>query len=175
MNRAVALTCGIIAAVSFNSTTLSAQTSTNVVDSKSDWSVFVENEPLRCWIVSKPTKTVNTRGGNPVVVNRSDIRFFVTYLPKSGISGEVSFTGGYPFKPDTPVRLTVGSSTYNMYPDGEYAWPESAAIDAKIKASLQRGAEAVVNAQSARGTKTKDTFSLIGFTAALAEAEKRCK
>lgn len=175
MNRAIALTCGIIAAVSFSSTTLFAQTSTNVVDSKSDWSVFVENEPLRCWIVSKPTKTVNTRGGNPVVVNRSDIRFFVTYLPKSGIRGEISFTGGYPFKPDTPVVLTVGSSSYNMYPDGEYAWPESVAVDGKIKSSLQRGAEAVVDAQSARGTKTKDTFSLIGFTAALAEAEKRCK
>jgi invasion associated locus B (IalB) protein len=175
MNRALALTCGITAAVSFSTAPLSAQTSTNVVDSKSDWSVFVENEPLRCWIVSKPTKTVNKRGGKVVTVNRSDIRFFVTYLPKSGVRGEVSFTGGYPFKPDTPVRLTVGSATYNMYPDGEYAWPESSAVDSKIRASLQRGSSAVVNAQSARGTQTSDTFSLIGFTAALAEAEKRCK
>ena len=175
MNRTIALTCGIIAAVSFSSTTLSAQTSTNIVDSKSDWSVFVENEPLRCWIVSKPTKTVNIKGGKPVVVKRSDIRLFVTYLPKSGISGEISFTSGYPFRSDTPILLTVGSSTYNMYPNGEYAWPESVAVDSKIKSSLQRGAEAVVKAQSARGTQTTDTFSLVGFTAALAEAEKRCK
>ncbi len=175
MKRAIALTCGITAALSFNPTTLPAQTSDNVVDSKSDWSVFVENSPRRCWIVSKPTKSVNTRGGKPVVVKRSDIRFFVTYLPKSGVMGEVSYTGGYPIKPDAPVRLSIGSASYNMYPDGEYAWPESPAVDTKIRTSMQRGASAVVEAQSARGTKTSDTFSLVGFTAALAEAKKRCK
>jgi len=175
MNRAIALTCGITAAVSFSATTVSAQTSTNVVDSKSDWSVFVEKEPLRCWIVSKPTKTVNMKGGKPVVVNRGDIRLFVTYLPKNKVSGEVSFTGGYPFKPDNAVLLTVGSSEYKMFPEGEYAWPEAPAMDTKIRASMKRGASAVVKAQSARGTKTTDTFSLVGFTAALAEAKKRCK
>lgn len=175
MNRAIALTCGITAAVSFSTTSVTAQTSTNVVDSKSDWSVFVENEPLRCWIVSKPTKIVNTKGGKPVSVNRGDIRLFVTYLPKNGVKGEISFTGGYPFKPDNAVILAIGSSEYKMFPEGEYAWPESGSVDDKIRASMKRGASAVVKAQSARGTKTTDTFSLVGFTAALAEAEKRCK
>lgn len=175
MNKAIALTCGITAAVSFSTTPVTAQTSTNVVDSKSDWSVFVENEPLRCWIVSKPTKTVNTKGGKTVAVKRGEIRLFVTYLPKTGVKGEVSFTGGYPFKPDSPVILAIGASEYKMYPDGEYAWPESSATDDKIRASMKRGASAVVKAQSARGTKTSDKFSLVGFTAALAEAEKRCK
>lgn len=175
MYRPVVLACSVTAALSFYSTTVSAQTSTNVVDSKSDWSVFVENEPLRCWIVSKPTKTVNIKGGKPVVVNRGDIRFFVTYLPKNGVRGEISFTGGYPIKPNSAVTLTVGSSSYKMYPDGEYAWPESGAVDNQIKSSMKRGASAVVKAQSARGTQTTDTFSLVGFTAALAEAEKRCK
>ena len=177
MNRTIALTCGITAAVSFSTMTVSAQTSTNVVDTKSDWSVFVENEPLTCWIVSKPTKTVNVRGGKPVAVNRGDIRLFVTYLPKDkdGVSGQVSFTGGYPFKPDSILILAVGSSEYKMYPEGEYAWPESSTVDAKIRASMKRGTSAVVKAQSARGTQTTDTFSLAGFTAALTEAEKRCK
>jgi hypothetical protein len=32
----------------------------------------------------------------------------------------------------------------------------------------------VISAQSARGTLTKDTFSLLGFTAAVEDAEKRC-
>ncbi len=175
MIRPVALVCSITAAMSFYSNTASAQDSTNVVDSKSDWSVFVENNPKRCWIVSKPTKTVNVKGGKPVVVNRGDIRFFVTYLPSNGVSGEVSFTGGYPFAPDSTVGLTVGSSEYKLYVDGEYAWPESGAVDNQIRTSMKRGANAVVRAQSARGTQTTDTFSLVGFTAALAEAEKRCK
>ncbi|PCH98455.1 MAG: hypothetical protein COB84_02100 [Rhodobacteraceae bacterium] len=175
MNKFFALACGLTLAVSFGSTSLFAQTSDKVVDSKSDWSVFVEPSPKRCWIVSKPTKTVNTRGGKPVVVNRSDIRFFVTFLPGQGVQGEVSFTGGYPFKPDSKVVMSIGSSKYDFYVDGEYAWPESRAIDNQIRSSMKRGSAATLKAQSARGTVTQDTFSLVGFTAALAEAEKRCK
>jgi hypothetical protein len=40
---------------------------------------------------------------------------------------------------------------------------------------MKRGAQAVITARSGRGTHTKDTFSLSGFTAALEDAEKRCK
>jgi len=40
--------------------------------------------------------------------------------------------------------------------------------------AMKRGSEAVLTARSARGTKTQDTFSLLGFTAALDEAAKRC-
>jgi hypothetical protein len=39
---------------------------------------------------------------------------------------------------------------------------------------MKRGAKAVITAQSERGTVTKDTFSLKGFTAAVTDAEKRC-
>ena len=39
---------------------------------------------------------------------------------------------------------------------------------------MKRGKEAVLTARSARGTQTKDTFSLLGFTAALDDARKRC-
>ena len=38
----------------------------------------------------------------------------------------------------------------------------------------KRGSEAILTARSSRGTITKDTFSLLGFTAALEEAEARC-
>ena len=34
--------------------------------------------------------------------------------------------------------------------------------------------DAVLTARSARGTQTKDTFSLMGFSAAVEDAEKRC-
>lgn len=152
-----------------------AQESTNRVDAKTDWSVFVEDQPTKeCWIVSKPTKTVNTRGGRIVTVRRGDILLWVTYRPASGIRGQVSFTGGYPFDPDLPVKMTVGDQSFNLFVDGEFAWPASDGDDAKIREALKRGSSAVLEAQSKRGTNTKDTFSLNGFTAALAEAEKRC-
>jgi len=39
---------------------------------------------------------------------------------------------------------------------------------------MKRGANAVLNARSGRGTRTQDTFSLLGFTAAVEEAARRC-
>jgi hypothetical protein len=39
---------------------------------------------------------------------------------------------------------------------------------------MKRGAEAVVTGVSGRGTTTIDTFSLLGFTAAIEDAETRC-
>ncbi len=175
MIRSIAYTCGFMAVCLAAASVAYAQESTNRVDAKTDWSIFVENQPVKeCWVVSKPTKIVNTRGGKVVTAKRSEILFFVTYRPSSGTKGEVSFTGGYPFKPDSTVDLQVGNARYNMFVDGEWAWPATPGDDAKIRDSMKRGASAILSAQSKRGTQTKDTFSLNGFTAALAEAEKRC-
>ena len=54
-------------------------------------------------------------------------------------------------------------------------WPASAAEDAKITTSMRRGASAVVTGLSSRETTTEDTFSLLGFTAAVDDAGQRCK
>jgi hypothetical protein len=149
-----------------------AQESANRVAANTDWSVFVEDNPKECWSVSKPKETVNTKNGSVVEVRRGDILMFVSYRP--GASGEVSFTGGYPFKPDSPVSLSIGNDSFQLFVDGEWAWskPEE---DAKIIAAMKRGASAVLVGMSARGTRTEDTFSLLGFTAAVEDAAARCK
>ncbi len=165
------------AAVLFAGATALAQStdeSTNRVAAKTDWSVFVEDDPTECWGVSSPKSTVNTRDGRTVSVQRGDILLFVTYRPGGGAAGEVSFTGGYPFASGSTVTVKVGDSTFELFTEGEWSWPASAEDDAKLVTALKRGAEATLTAQSSRGTQTKDTFSLMGFTAAMEEAEKRC-
>lgn len=175
MIRSMAYTCGFMAMCLAAASVAYAQESTNRVDAKTDWSVFVEDQPTKeCWVVSKPTKEVNTRNGQVVTVNRSEILLWVTYRPANNINGQVSFTGGYPFDPDKSVSMDVGGTKFDLFVDGEYAWPATASDDAKIREALKRGSSAIISAQSRRGTQTKDTFSLNGFTAALAEAEKRC-
>ena len=147
--------------------------STNRVAAKTDWSVFVESDPKECWGVSSPKETVNSKDGRVVAVNRGDILMFVTYRP-GGEAGEVSFTGGYPFAGGSTVSLDISGTTFELFTDGEWAWSASGGDDAKIITAMKRGADAVMTARSSRGTQTKDTFSLLGFTAALEEAEKRC-
>ena len=67
-----------------------------------------------------------------------------------------------------------GGNEFELFTEGEWAWPASPQDDAKIITAMKRGATAVLTARSARGTITKDTFSLLGFTAAVEDAEKRC-
>lgn len=151
-----------------------AQDSTNRVAAKTDWSVFVEAEPKECWGVSAPKETVNTRDGDVVTVRRDDILLFITFRPGSNVAGEVSFTGGYPFAPDSTVALVVDGETFELFTDGEWAWSGSRQDDEQIIAALKKGSSAVLTARSSRGTQTQDTFSLLGFTAAMDEAAQRC-
>ena len=151
-----------------------AQETSNRVSTNTDWSVFVETNPTECWTVTKPKKTVNTKDGSPVSVRRGKILLFVFYRPRDNVKGQVAFTGGYPFAKGRPISMNIDSVNYKLSADDEWAWPLSEADDAKIIAAMKRGSQAVVTARSERGTVTKDTFSLQGFTAAVKDAEKRC-
>lgn len=159
------LTVGLGAAV--------AQESTNVVATEGDWTVFAADSPKECWAVSAPKSTLNTKDGKEVEVTRGDIRLYVAYRPSQG--GEVSFAGGYPFAPDSTVEVDIGGSKFNLFTEGESAWTGSPAEDGKLIGALRAGSSAVVTGRSARGTVTKDSFSLSGITAATNTAQERCK
>jgi hypothetical protein len=149
-----------------------AQESTNQVAVMTDWSVFAEKDPKECWGVSSPKETVNTKDGQPVSVRRGDILLFVTYRP--GAKGEVSFSGGYPFAGGSTVTLDVDGTSFDLFSDGEWAWSGGPTDDDAILAALKKGSAATLTAHSAKGTQTKDSFSLRGFTAAMEEAAKQC-
>ena len=163
-----------VAATSLAATAVSAQESTNRVATMTDWNVFTEDAPKKeCWGVSKPKETVNTRDGKPVSVRRGDILLFVTFRP--GKPGEISFTGGYPFASGSTVEVSIDGQSYQLFTTDEWAWPGSPADDAALLAAMKKGTTAVLTARSGKGTQTKDTFSLRGFTAAMTDAETRCK
>jgi hypothetical protein len=154
--------------------TLAQDESTNRVNAETDWSVFVEDDPTQCWVVSTPSETVNTRDGRVVSVRRGEILMFVSFWPGQERLGEVSFTGGYPFADGSTVTMAIGETSFELFTEGEMAWGASPQDDARIIAAMKRGASAVLTARSSRGTQTQDTFSLLGFTAAVEDAETRC-
>ena len=134
MMKTCGLALGALALVA--SGAVAQEQSTNRVAAKTDWSVFVEDNPTECW--------------------------------------GVSFTGGYPFASGSTVNMNISGSEFELFTEGEWAWPATTADDAKIIAAMKRGADATLTARSSRGTQTKDTFSLLGFTAAVEDAAKRC-
>ncbi len=151
-----------------------AQQSTNRVAANTDWSVFVDKDPKECWAVSAPKETVNSKDGKVVEVRRGDVLLFVTYRSAKKAGGEVSFTGGYPFADGSTISLTIDTAEFDLFSNGEWAWPAGPDDDTKILDAMKKGSQAVLTGESGRGTQTKDTFSLLGFTAAVAEADKRC-
>ena len=78
------------------------------------------------------------------------------------------------------LMMQVGGKIFRLYPDpeasgsqAEFAW-HIEEDDKKIIESLKAGNTVTVEAISRRGTKTKDTFSLTGLTAAIMETKKLC-
>ena len=173
MKKTISRTIGIAATLLWAGAAM-AQESENRVSANTDWSVFVETDPTECWAVSAPKETVNSRDGQTVSVRRGDIRLIVFFRPSADVTGQVMFAGGYPFASGSTVTVEVDGTTLEMFTDNETAWPATPEDDAKFVAAMKRGADAVVTGRSGRGTQTRDTFSLLGFTAAVEEAESRC-
>ncbi|NVO22261.1 hypothetical protein HJ526_01835 [Donghicola sp. C2-DW-16] len=154
---------------------MAQQVSNNQVAVKEDWNVFMGENPTECWAVSIPKETVNTRDGREVNATRGEIQLMVFFRPSQNVRQQVAFTGGYPFRDGSTVTVDVGGSKFEMFVQGEWAWLSSQAEDDKLVGAMKRGANAVVTGISGRGTQTKDTFSLTGFTAAVDDAATRCK
>jgi invasion protein IalB len=168
--------CFVAAFMAMAATGSQAQdVSTNQVAAETAWSVFEDKDPRECWAVSAPTETVNTRDGREVAVRRSDILLMAFYRPDAKVQGQITFTGGYPFAKGSTVNMDINGTQFELFTEGEWAWAPTPGDDAKIIAAMKRGSSAVLTAHSQKGTQTKDTFSLLGFTAAVEGAEKRCQ
>ena len=168
----VGMACGVCAASAF------AQADRKEFDPRfvaKAWAVYGPTEQEVCWIFSVPTSTVNTRDGKPAdQVKRGEIGLFVGYEKKVP---HVAFSSGYPMRKDT-ATITVGSEKYILIPGDtdfqqEWAWtrPQD---DVEVIEMMKKSNQAVVNAVSTRGTNTKDTFSLLGFTAAYERMVSYC-
>jgi len=174
MMSLISRTAGAIALTFAATAALAQDEATNRVAAATDWSVFEESDPHECFGVSAPKEQLNTRNGEPVQVNRSETLLFVFYRPSQNVTGQVTFTGGYPFAGGSTVTLGIDGTDFQLFTEGEWAWPATPEDDARIVAAMKRGSQAVLTGVSGRGTTTRDTFSLLGFTAAVEEAANRC-
>ena len=122
-----------------------------------------------CFAVSMPTKM------SPPNLNRAESRIFVTFRPKDGVSNEISVTSGYPYKKQSNVNVGVGNSSFKFETKGDFAWMTSLDDELKMIRVMKKSNRAEVIGVSSRGNKTKDTYSLMGFTDAYNAAKKNCK
>lgn len=113
-----------------------------------------------CYIASSPIKEEGD------YTRRGEIFVLITHRPATKTRDVVSFQAGYAFKADAEVTATIdGETRFKLFTEGDTAWAQDAKMDQAFVAAMQKGSRMVVLGLSKRGTKTKDTYSLAGFTA----------
>jgi hypothetical protein len=108
---------------------------------------------------------------------RGDVVMFVSHRPwtRQKRVHEVSFETGYTFKSDSEVTIAIDKKKkFTLFTKANTAWSRTAADDAALVKAMRIGKVMVIRGQSSRGTKTKDTFELFGFTAAHNAINKAC-
>jgi hypothetical protein len=111
----------------------------------------------------------------PGNLNRAESRMFVTFRTKANIRDEISVTSGYPYKKDEKVNVTVNDNNFVFESSENFAWLTSKDQEIKIINLMKKKNDAKVIGISARGNKTTDTYSLLGFTDAYNSAKNKCK
>lgn len=148
-----------------------ADSNIKISDKFKNWeSHFTQDgENLVCFAVSMPVKK------EPGNLNRAESRIFVTFRTKENIDDEVSVTSGYPYKKDEKVTVTIDDDLFAFESSENFAWLISKDQEIKIINSMKKKNAAKVIGVSARGNKTTDSYSLLGFTDAYNSAKNKCK
>jgi invasion protein IalB len=141
-----------------------------VIGTHQDWQSYllVEGKSRVCYMASQPQKK------EPAAAKRGDVLVFVTHRPADKEQNVVNFHAGYTLKPDTDVHVVIGDSSFDLFTKGDTAWTRGTKDDKAMVDEMMKGSTMTVTGESDRGTKTVDTYSLRGFTAAYKDINKAC-
>lgn len=138
-----------------------------------DWGAYTATPGGKkvCFVLSKPTQATTEPAGR----NRDQSYAFVSTRPSEKVKNEVSLIVGYPQKPNFDASGAVDGKTYVLYTQNDGAWVKNAGEEAQMVESMRKGSSLVIKSESARGTKTTDTYSLKGIGEALDKVAAECK
>ena len=136
-----------------------------------DWTAYqtAQGGKRICYITSTPKKDEGNYS------KRGDILTVVTHRPASQSFNVVSIHAGYKYKKGSTAEVAIGGANFTLFTNAQTAWANDSADDKALVKNMRAGAKMIVRAKSWRGTDTKDTYSLLGFTAALRAINKACK
>tara|TARA_B100001179_G_C18255532_1_gene260183 strand:- start:9 stop:476 length:468 start_codon:yes stop_codon:yes gene_type:complete len=130
---------------------------------KGKWS-FVKEENY-CYIGSLPIKSDIPEGKK-----RGDV-YILVYRINKNPEAVVQINFGYPYKVEEPVNVKIDEKNYEFYADEDSAWTNN---DNEVVYAMKKGIQLTVFGISSRETKTTDTYTLNGFTAAYNELINDC-
>ena len=130
---------------------------------KGRWS-FVKDKDY-CYIGSLPTFLDIPKG------KKRGESYILVYRINKKPDAIVQINSGYPYKEKEPVNVKIDKKVYEFYSENDSAWTND---DQEIIYAMKMGVDLIVTGISNRGTKTTDTYTLNGFTAAYNKLSKDC-
>ena len=122
-----------------------------------------------CYMASTPKKDEGK------YTKRGDIYAVITHRPKEKSFDVVNFVAGYNYKNGSEVTVKIGNSVFkDIFTSGDKAWAISDKTDKDLVAAMQKGSRMIVDGISSKGTQTKDTYSLSGFSKAYKAISSKC-
>ena len=134
------------------------------------WSAFTADAPdgKVCWAATAPIST--DYSGE----SRSDVFIMVSIRPSAGVSGEISVISGYPYDEKRTAQVKIGNDTFSFFTSEDGAWLETRREEEQMIRAMKAGSKASVTGYSSSGSRSNDSFSLLGFTKAYNTAKKAC-
>ncbi|MDC0226613.1 hypothetical protein OAK12_00715 [Alphaproteobacteria bacterium] len=114
-------------------------------------------DPDYCYIGSSPIKIDIPEG------KKRDDTYILVYRINKSKNSIVTITSGYPFKKNNDVLVKIDKTNFNFYSEDDTAWTND---DEKVIYAMKKGIDLTIAGESSRGTKTKDYYTLKGFTLA---------
>lgn len=137
-----------------------------------DWVAYYYRDKAGpvCYMASTPKKDEGK------YAKRGDIYAVITHRPNEKSFDVLNLNAGYTYKPGSKVILKIGTKTFDrLFTSEDKAWAVNDKVDKEIVAEMKRGSRMVVHGTSSRGTQTKDTYSLAGFSSAYRAITNKCK
>ena len=133
---------------------------------KGKWMFVKENDC--CYIGSLPIKT-----DLPKSKKRGD-NYILVYKIVGSDENIVQVEAGYKYNLDKNINVKIDKTIFKFYStkdSSETAWTDD---DKKVIYAMKKGLDLILSGESTRGTVTKDTYTLKGFTVAINELNKSC-
>lgn len=136
----------------------------------SDWRVFTRDtdQGRVCYALSRPTDSA------PQNHEHGNVYFLVSSWQSGIVEEQPSLLVGYDLRPSSPPEIRIGSSTYDMFTDGQESFLDDLDDEPRAIRSMERGSAMRVTATTSEGVATAYEFSLRGVTAAIQRVNALC-
>jgi len=138
-----------------------------------DWGAYTGTSGGRkvCFAMAQPSSSQTNPPNRP----RDPIYLFISTRPAENVRNEVSVILGFAAKAGVDAAADIGGTKFALQTQSDNAWLKNPAEEARLTDAMRRGSELVVSAESRRGTRTTDRFSLKGLGQALDRVAQECR